>query len=827
MAKFTGHTITSDSALGDAKIQRSLRFNPSDRTYFDKTFSSAGNRRTFTFSFWIKRTTVGRNTFIFSPQIGGDGANESRLYITDGDQLRVYDSGGSSGYIVARAAALLRDTSSWYHCIVAVDTTQSTDSDRAKFYINGVQQDIDTSGFHQWGNQNQQLGWGNNNRHRLGSDGYQESFSDSMIIADYLAEVHYVNGSQLDASPFGFTDPQTGIWMPKRYEGTHGTNGFYLDFSDNSSTTTLGIDKSPNRNDFTANNFSVSAGAGNDSLIDTPSNNFCTLNGVNQDSNTTLSNGNLKAAGSSSTAYANHTHGTIAQSSGKWYYEVEYTSNAGGTNSDLPAIGWARTSLRPSDNPTVSGGLCYRPANADYIDLSGNDTSDDKPQTSTGNVIQVAIDLDAGKIWFGNGGTYFESGNPSTGANATITFTGGAEELTPFVRSLSSTFNFNFGQRPFSYTVPTDYKTLESRNLPLTTPSIVRPQRHFDTILYTGNGSTGQSITSLEFQPDLIWFKSRSHARNHVMTDSVRGRSKGVYPDDTSAEFTDDSNKGLVSFDPNGFTVGEPQNASSHNNNGESIVAWCWKAGGTAVTNNDGNNTSQVSANTEAGFSILTYTGNGTNNSNVTMGHGLGKTPGCVIIKNRSSSKEFVTWITGTGGSATDNQKNLQLNATATAGQNSDQFRYADSSIIAVRSTDSTNGKVNKNGDNYVAYVWADIPGYSKFGSYEGNGSTDGTYVHLGFRPAWVMWKNADASTVWIIFDAVRETFNFFDAQLRPNENSAENVAGASYSMDFLSNGFKLRSSDSNFNGNGNTIVYMAFAEQPGTTPFNTFPNAR
>ena len=311
------------------------------------------------------------------------------------------------------------------------------------------------------------------------------------------------------------------------------------------------------------------------------------------------------------------------------------------------------------------------------------------------------------------------------------------------------------------------------------------------------------------------------------MTDSVRGRSKGVYPDDTSAEFTDDSNKGLVSFDPNGFTVGEPQNASSHNNNGESIVAWCWKAGGTAVTNNDGNNTSQVSANTEAGFSILTYTGNGTNNSNVTMGHGLGKTPGCVIIKNRSSSKEFVTWITGTGGSATDNQKNLQLNATATAGQNSDQFRYADSSIIAVRSTDSTNGKVNKNGDNYVAYVWADIPGYSKFGSYEGNGSTDGTYVHLGFRPAWVMWKNADASTVWIIFDAVRETFNFFDAQLRPNENSAENVAGASYSMDFLSNGFKLRSSDSNFNGNGNTIVYMAFAEQPGTTPFNTFPNAR
>ena len=273
-----------------------------------------------------------------------------------------------------------------------------------------------------------------------------------------------IDGQAKAPTDFGYTESQTGIWRPKKYTGTFGTGGAHLEFKDSSSVAALGKDTSGNGNDFTptTNGFNVTAGTGNDSLIDTPSNNFCTLNGVNQDSNTTLSNGNLKAAGSSSTAYANHTHGTIAQSSGKWYYEVEYTSNAGGTNSDLPAIGWARTSLRPSDNPTVSGGLCYRPANADYIDLSGNDTSDDKPQTSTGNVIQVAIDLDAGKIWFGNGGTYFESGNPSTGANATITFTGGAEELTPFVRSLSSTFNFNFGQRQFSYTPPTGFNKLSS-----------------------------------------------------------------------------------------------------------------------------------------------------------------------------------------------------------------------------------------------------------------------------------------------------------------------------------------------------------------------------
>ena len=216
----------------------------------------------------------------------------------------------------------------------------------------------------------------------------------------------------------------------------------------------------------------------------------------------------------------------------------------------MPAIGWARTSLRPSDNPTVSGGLCYRPAATDYIDLDGNDTSNDKPATTTGNVIQVAIDLDAGKIWFGNGGTYFESGNPSTGANANLTFTGGAEELTPFVRSLSSTFNFNFGQRAFSYTPPTGFNKLSSSDSIPTSPSITKPQRHFECVTFTGNGSTGQSITSLEFQPDLIWFKSRSHARNHSWWSSVVGRTKGLFGDVDEAEFTSAAGRDLASLIP-------------------------------------------------------------------------------------------------------------------------------------------------------------------------------------------------------------------------------------------------------------------------------------
>ena len=802
------------SGAGDFEVERSLRFNDGDSTHLSRTPSSAGNRRTFTWSAWIKRGELGATQ---GRCFGGgvSGSDYFEIYFPSDDGLRVIWYQG--GQTLTTTTANFRDPSAWYHFVVAVDTTQSTAGDRIKMYRNNVLLERIQS------NPSQNLDTSVNNtvEHNIG----KYLTGNASYFDGYMAEVNFIDGLQLTPSSFAETNSDTGQWVPKDTSAlTFGTNGFRLNFSDNSGTTatTLGKDSSGNGNNFTPNNFSVSAGAGNDSLEDTPTNNFATMNPLVPSPSVTWANGNLDLSGSSGTAYSQNNTSTFGVSSGKWYVEVKYTF--GGTNNVYVGICPITVAADANMTGSVTDAAVLRMSNETYIEGTSASSG---TSISSGDIIGIALDMDNNKVWFSVQGTYISSGNPSTGANATFDGITAGETMAICGRPLNGTLNFNFGQRAFTYTPPTGFKTLESRNLPLTTPSIIRPQRHFDTILYTGNGSTGQSITSLEFQPDLIWFKSRSHARNHVMTDSVRGRSKGVYPDDTSAEFTDDSNKGLVSFDPNGFTVGEPQNASSHNNNGESIVAWCWKAGGTAVTNNDGNNTSQVSANTEAGFSILTYTGNGTNNSNVTMGHGLGKTPGCVIIKNRSSSKEFVTWITGTGGSATDNQKNLQLNATASAGQNSDQFRYADSSIIAVRSTDSTNGKVNKNGDNYVAYVWADIPGYSKFGSYEGNGSTDGTYVHLGFRPAWVMWKNADASTVWIIFDAVRETFNFFDAQLRPNENSAENVAGASYSMDFLSNGFKLRSSDSNFNGNGNTIVYMAFAEQPGTTPFNTFPNAR
>ena len=890
------------------EVERSLRFNPTDLTNLERTFSSAGNRRTWTFSFWYKRSNIGRNTDLFGSKYGGDGANENRIYFQDNDQLRIYDSGGISGYPIVRTAAKFRDVSAWYHFVVAVDTTQSTASNRVKIYANNVLQELDETTY---GNQNQQLGWNNNLRHRVGAYGNADSLGTSNINSGYMAEVNFIDGFQYDPSYFAETNAITGQWNPKKYTGSYGTNGFYLNFSDNSGTTatTLGKDSSGNGNNFTPNNFSVAAGAGNDSLEDTPTNNFCTLNSLQKDSNTTLSEGNLKAAGSSSTAYSTNTRGTFAQSSGKWYYEAVCDST--GVSNGLSMVGWVKTSIRFSDNPTGGSSVGYRPNKGDYVDFTVNNTTG-KPTTSTGTVIQIAIDIDAGKIWFGSGGTYFESGDPSAGSNAARTFTAGTE-LAPVVRTLSATYTFNFGQRPFSYTVPTGFKALNSANLP--DPTIKLPNKHFDITLYTGNGATGQSITSLQFQPDWLWFKARNNARSHAVNDSVRGRSKVFYPNLTNAEDTDGSSQGLISFDTNGFTVGQDYNAASHNRSGDTIVNWAWNAGDTdgktytvtvvsdsgnkyrfdgfgtsavtldlaeggtyifnypsahplkfsttadgthgggseyttGVTHNsstqvtivvaasapqlyyycsihsgmggavntnstlgssnfDGSIQSTVKANTSAGFSIVGYTGT---NGNGTIGHGLGVAPKVVIVRRRPNASDWAIYHGEIG-----NTKRLVLNSNAIESNSSAgwwQNTSPTSSVVYLGNDAGLNGST----DTYIAYCFSEVEGYSKFGKYVGNSNADGTFVFLGFRPAWLMIKRSDGgSDPWLIHDSTRDPDNVV------KDNIFASAADAEFdtdSVDFYANGFKWRINSGLRNNNGDNFIYFAFAEAP-------FKNAR
>ena len=816
MGKFTGHTITSDSALGDAKIQRSLRFNDDDSAYLNRTPSSAGNRKTFTFSCWVKRGNLGgSNKHIFAIQI--DSSNQFVIRFVNTDKLQIYDYQSASHQLIFTTDVLYRDVSAWYHIVLAVDTTQSTNTDRFKLYVNGSQ--VTDFGTATYPSQNHDTLVNTTNAHYIGQK------NSSLYFDGYLAEFHFIDGYQYDPSYFGFTDPVTNIWMPKRYEGIHGTNGYYLDFSDNSSAAALGIDKSLNGNDFTVNNISVSAGTGDDSSLDTPSNNLATLNSLVKDSQTTLSNGNLQAAGSQTSTYNINTQGNFVASSGKWYYEVEFTSGSGSC-----AVGWIRTTLNHDDNPTLGGGIIYRPTSGDYLDLAGNNPTT-PPTTSTGTVIQVAIDLDAGKIWFGSGGTYFESGNPSTGANAAMTFTGGDETLSPVVRTMAATFNFNFGQRDYSYTVPTGFKSLRFENLSLLSPSVasvLRPKKHFDVIYYTGqNTSSLYNVTGLEFPPDLVIAKSRNDTVGHIFIDTVRGNDRQIETPDTSAEVT----RGSASyrFLNDGFAVSTGGNL----NNPANYAAFCWRAGGNSNTFNvDGKGYTTAAAagitdgsialtgasvNTDAGFSIVKYT-SPNSSSDQTVGHGLGKKPDWILVKNLDNSFNWDIYHSGSG-------YNSSLIFTASTTR-SGAFAAEPTSTVFHTKTNYTHNSTHE----YVAYCWTEIPGYSKFGTYTGNDNDDGPFVNLGFSPAWVMVKCTSNSEHWNIplftnDDRTNGTVKFISPNLTNNERDMDDNPG----IDFLSNGFKVRTSDGNMsrdNGSGN-FIYMAFAEQPGLTPFDTFPNAR
>ena len=809
MAKFTGHTITNDSALGDAKIQRSLRFNDADSTYLRKSdFGSPDSGTTFTFSAWVKRTELGTWTTIAGSH---SGTNAFNVFGVNSNDRLIWRVRNSSSVDLTRIQSenLLRDTNAWYHLLLERNSTLSTAGDRAKLYINGVR----VTEFDQNTTDSQNDTYRSDFLQDINIGRFQVSSSQIHYGGMYLAEYHYVDGQALDPSYFGFTDPVTGAWMPKRYEGTHGTNGFYLDFSDNSSTTALGIDKSVNGNDFTPNNFSISAGVGNDSVIDTPSNNFCTLNPLYlTGGGGTIDNGNLDFTGDSN--YSTRA-GTFSLKTGKWYWEG--TPKSTPSNAAPQAFGIVRGADRVGSNTYIG----YDP-NANIYGFGyfngGSIKGDGADGTTSGNnlvtgqttytlddIIGLASDIENGTLSFYKNGTLVYT---ITGIGSHDWF---AAQTT---YGTSSKNSVNFGQRPFSYTPPAGYKSLCSKNLSPITPSIVRPQKYFDTLLYTGNQTAGHRISGLEFKPDLVWIKQRSGTRQPQMTDVVRGVGKVMVPSEQDAEQTI---SGVSAFNSDGFTLGDHVGA---NENGETFVAWCWKAGGTAVTNNDGSITSSVSANQKAGFSIVSYTGNGSAGGGGTIGHGLGKIPNIMFVKNLADASNWS--INGNaGGRLIYGTNKLYLHSGAGLLSDTNEVTAATATTFTVTDSGATNGQ----NDGHIAYCWTEIPGFSKFDVYTGNGSSEGAYVHLGFRPACIIIFNTSADTSHVIYDNKRSPINLVDEVLYPSSTSAEGT-GAN-EIDFLSSGFKHRSGDSKVNSAGSRYIYMAWAEQTGTTPFDTFPNAR
>jgi hypothetical protein len=805
--------LQSAVAAGGYQISRSLRFNQPDSPRLSRTPASAGNRKTWTWAGWVKRSGLGQYGALF---VGVTGVTSNgNIVFYDNDTLVIIDQTSGSPGLDLKTTQVFRDTSSWYHIVCAVDTTQATSTNRVKLYINGIQ--VSSFGTASYPSQNYDTYINNTVAHNIGAlvtgGNYYNGFNG------YLADVYHIDGQALDPTSFGEFDATTGVWVPIEYTGTYGTNGFHLDFADNASTTTIGYDAAGS-NDWTANNLSVTAGSGNDSLVDVPTNgaqtdtgvggevrgNYATLNPL-AGGNGVLSNGNLDDS---------HVfdHGwrvsTIGTKTGKWY--AEFT------------LSYYQNTVYLGITPTSEGGTTTTPpAIVAYIDnlntqffSPGSYATLSTPAASitAGAVWKIALDQDAGKLWYGYNSIWYDgsggtTGNPATGANAVVTGLSASDTFFMYVGAYFASWDCNFGQRPFAYTAPSGFKALNTANLPA--PLVTKPSTVFDVKLYTGTGSS-QSITGLGFSPDFLWFKNRSGANSHALFDAVRGRAVGSYSDSTSAEVTSSAGNDLASFDAAGFTVGPVQSFGSPNANGGSIVAWAWDAGSSAAaSNNSGTITSTVKANTSAGFSIATYTGTG---ANATVGHGLGVAPSMVIVKSRNAANDWAVYhAANTAAPATDY---LLLNSTAATAD--DNTYWNDTAPTSTVFSIGTNADVNTNTTTYVAYCFASVAGYSAFGSYTGNGSADGPMLWLGFSPRWVVIKQTNTTGNWTIWDLARNPYNVMGKQLYPNESVAEADAGTNPSfgiLDFVSNGIKIRGSHSSFNTNGGTYIYAAFAESP------------
>jgi len=774
-------------------ISKSLRFNSADSAYLNRTFGSAPtNDDKATISLWVKRTNPGAENQLYSARASGAAAYTSlRFDSTDElDFLMV----NSSSTVIARlvTTAKYRDPSAWYHIVFAYDSTDATSSNRLKLYVNGVQVTVFNTATYPAQNTDLAL-WAKNtvvNYISREGDGY------SSYLNGYLTEINFIDGQALTPSSFGMTDPVTGVWEPLKYSGTYGTNGFYLNFKDATSTTTLGYDYSGNANNWTTNNFSVTAGSGNDSLTDVPTpwiafnttgdvggvvrGNYCTLNPLTKPASATISNGNLDTT-LSTTSGSRSVASTFYQDTSSWYWEAVATTV--GNNS--AGIGIANTSFVVGNE---GGTGCYFYL-SDGRKVINNTYSSYGASWIANDVIGVAFDATNGTITFYKNGS---SQGQITGIPTGVLYT-------PFVCSntsvTASVFVTNFGQRPFAYTPPSGFLSLCTTNLPAST--ILDGDQYFNAVLYTGNG-TSQTISTVGFQPDLVWVKNRTTAQNHVLVDVLRGDNDGLFSNLTDAELTD---SGFPALTSTGFSVGA---SSWTNQNGSAFVGWNWKANGAGVSNTAGTITSTVSANTTSGFSIVTYTGNG---STGTVGHGLGVAPSMIIVKDRDDAG--TNWcvyhiVLGNGN-------RVLLNLTnASAATNNWNSTSPTSNVFSV----GISSEVNANTKKHVAYCFAAISGFSAFGSYTGNGSADGPFVYLGFRPRYVLIKPSSAADNWQIEDSARNTFNVINTQLFPNLSNAE-ATSTTRLTDFLSNGFKIRGTNAGVNGNGTTFIYAAFAENP------------
>ena len=795
-------------AGGGYTIDQSILFNSDDTANLTRTFGTATNRKIFTFSVWVKN---GKSSGSIIEYNGTGGVTWANINF-GGNRIDYFDYSGGSARIDLRSTAVFRDPSAWYHVVVAMDTTQGTASNRLKFYINGTQI----------------TSFGTSTYPSLNFEGFINSAVSHLIgkgvngpFDGYLAEYHFVDGQALAPTDFGEYNDD-GVWIPKAYNGSYGNNGFYLT---GETASDLGEDFSGNNNDFTSSGLATT-----DQMLDTPTDNFPTLNSTfdyyTSGNNSffrpnfavsLLSEGNLKLDTNSPNTpivYATQSFPL----SGKFYFEVTVNPASaavigiGGSKNIEDGIGSSSSTAMANVIGYYSNGTIFNQSST--ASAYGNATA-----IANGEYVGVAVDIDNDAIWFCDNGTWVDGDGTASSATvlaeieagtttsaAATNFLSDQNSWYPMVAAVGDypTFTTNFGQSSFTGSAPVGFTNLTTTNLP--TPAIKDGSAYFQASLYTGNGtaigSGGKSVTqdkNSTFQPDFVWIKERNGAADHALYDAVRGTTKDLASNNSTAETTE--TEGLTAFDAAGFTVGS---LAKVNTSSDTYVAWQWLAANSTASNSDGSITSTVSANTTSGFSIVTYTGDG--NDNATVGHGLGVTPKTVWLLPRSNgdNKQVSNWETGVTAFTED----LKLNVAEAANSSSTRVKGGGSTTFTL----GTDPNVNGSGNTYLAYCFNEIEGFSKFGTYTGNGSSDGVFVYCGFRPALVILRRTNSAENWVMVDSARNEYNVANLKLYADTTNAD-ITSATH--DFLSNGFKLDSSNGGVNASGNPYVFMAFAEHP------------
>lgn len=785
---------SSGASGGGYVISNSMRFNSADSATLDWTPSGAGDSTTdFTVSMWVKRSKISSGT---QTLFDADGTYEHFRFISD-DTIQSNINAGEKFITTPK----FRDPSAWYHIVWRADCNNGTATDKLRLYINGVENtafSVDVTSQTAFTRLNTAVD------HHIGSQAGTTAFFDG-----YIAECIGIDGTSLGPDSFGETDTN-GNWVPIDPSGlTFGTNGWWQDYAVAPGTGNgAGTDVSGNGNHFTDSGL-----AANDQVTDSPTDdalndvgNYCLPNPLDSGA-LTIANGNTKLTSTSGSQAIRSTFPIPAGSTDGWYWELDDEGDGAnvGNHSGILAGGFG---LSMASNLPDGGFDCHG-----WYDGASPTKFTGASTTAHGTAVtaneRYHFAYKNGNLWIGKSNAWF-SGDPSADTSPSITGIDTTKDWFPaFSPYLNRVANVYMRPSEWSYAAPTGFKALNTANLPA--PTITDPSKYFQVDTFTGTGAELARVltdaSGAAVKPDLVWIKDRDTAVQHVLTDSVRGATKELNSDSTAAETT--VAQGLKSFDASGYTLGTDgnYNASSSLN-----VAWCWNTqGGAGSSNTDGTiNTTSTSVGATQGFSISTYTGTG---SAATVGHGLGAAPE-FIITTASNAVEGWGVYHHQGADETDN---TILNTTAAATDNV-AFWNDTAPTTSVFSV-GTDPQVNKSGSVMLAYCWAGVDGFSKFGSYEGNAnaSGDGTFVYTGFRSRWIMVKNIDAAANWTIWDTARGTYNVINVlEIRANGALAEGVsADTTRDIDVLSNGFKFRGNAETDVNAANTYIYAAFAEYP------------